>query len=148
MGDIAPDFRLMDHRGREVSLSGLRGRRVLLSFHPLAWTGVCARQMKGLERSHARFRELNTVPLGISVDSAPSKRAWARALGIKRLQLVSDFWPHGGYARQLGLFIEEKGFSSRANVLLDESGRVVWVRVYPIPQLPDIREVFAQLARN
>ena len=148
VGDTAPDFRLKDQKGSEVTLSGLRGKKVLLSFHPLAWTGVCSKQMRALERSFTRFRRLGVVPLGLSVDSVPTKSAWARSLRIKKLRLLSDFWPHGGYAQQLGLFIEEKGFSSRANVLVDEEGRVVWVRVYQIPELPDLKEVFAFLSEK
>lgn len=38
IGDIGPDFTLRDHNSREVKLSELRGKRVQLSFHPLAWT--------------------------------------------------------------------------------------------------------------
>ncbi|MEM4729612.1 MAG: redoxin domain-containing protein [Thermoplasmata archaeon] len=148
LGDTAPDFRLKDQKGNDVTLSGLRGKKVLLSFHPLAWTSVCARQMKMLERNFERFRKLGVVPLGLSVDSVPTKSAWARHMRVRRLRLLSDFWPHGDYARRLGLFIEEKGFSNRANVLLDEEGKVIWMKVYPIPELPDLKEVFAVLKEH
>ncbi|MBU7026505.1 MAG: redoxin domain-containing protein [Theionarchaea archaeon] len=66
-GDKAPDFALKDHKG-EVRLSNLKGKKVLLSFHPLAWTSVCAEQMKSLERNEQAFERLNTVALGVSVD--------------------------------------------------------------------------------
>ena len=39
------------------------------------------------------------------------------------------------------MFLEEKGFSERANVLIDEEGKVIWVKTYDIPELPDIEEV-------
>ena len=45
-GEIAPDFVLKDQNGKDFRLSELRGKRVLLSFHPLAWTEVCAKQMQ------------------------------------------------------------------------------------------------------
>ena len=144
-GDVAPDFRLKDQQKEEVTLSGLRGRRVLLSFHPLAWTGVCAQQMKSLEDTYDRFEELGCLPLGVSVDTIPSKLAWAEDLGIERLSMLSDFWPHGGLAREMGLFREEAGTSMRANVLIDGDGRVAWVKVYEISQLPDVNEVLQQL---
>jgi len=38
VGQTAPDFTLMDHHGGEVSLSGLRGRKVVLWFYPKAST--------------------------------------------------------------------------------------------------------------
>ena len=43
--DMAKDFILDDQDGNEFHLSSLKGKRVLLSFHPLAWTKVCAEQM-------------------------------------------------------------------------------------------------------
>lgn len=141
VGDMAPDFTLKDNRVQDVSLSEYRGKKVLLSWHPLAWTAVCAQQMKSLEDNLAEFEKHNTVPLGMSIDSYPSKNAWAKELGVANVKLLADFWPHGKVAQDYGLFLDEKGFSARANVLIDEAGKVVWVKVYDIPELPDIEEV-------
>ena len=91
IGEMAPDFVLKDQSGQELKLSELRGKRVLLSFHPAAWTGVCAKQMQSLEKNNDTFQSLNTLPLGISTDSVPAKKAWAEHLGIKNVQLLSDF---------------------------------------------------------
>ena len=141
VGEEAPLFLLKDQDKAEHRLEEMRGNKVLLSFHPLAWTGVCAEQMKSLELHWNEFEDLNTRPFGISVDSSPTKLAWAKELGIEKLPLLSDFWPHGGYAEQLGLFKEDAGISQRANVIIDENGKVAWVKVYDIPELPDIQEV-------
>jgi peroxiredoxin len=77
----------------------------------------------------------------MSVDTVPSKKAWAKELGIKNTRLISDFWPHGKIADLYGIFREKEGTSERANIIVDEKGRVVFVRVYPISQLPDIEEI-------
>jgi len=140
-GESAPDFVLKDQDGKEFRLSGLRGKRVLLSFHPLAWTGVCAKQMQSLENNMDVFDSLNTVPVGISVDSVPTKKAWAEQLGIKRVRLLSDFWPHGAVAKLYGLFREKGGVSQRANVVLDENGKIIFLKVYELSELPDIKEI-------
>ena len=145
VGDIAPDFVLKDNRVQDVRLSDYRGKKVLLSWHPLAWTGVCANQMKALEENLAEFEKYNTVPLGMSIDSYPSKNAWAKELGVANVKLLADFWPHGKVAQDYGLFLEEKGFSERANVLIDEEGKVIWVKTYDIPELPDIQEVLTMV---
>jgi len=87
----AKDFNLNDQNGKEIGLSSFKGKKVLLSFHPLAWTKVCGEQMKALEKNMARFEELNTVELGMSVDTVPSKKAWAKELGIKKNKSFSRF---------------------------------------------------------
>jgi peroxiredoxin len=145
VGASAPDFSLKDQHDREVRLSELRGKKVVLGFHPLAWTKVCAEQMLDLERHKAEFDRLGTVALGISVDSVPSKRAWAEALGIEETPLLADFWPHGEVARQFKIFREKDGFSERAVFILDEQGIVRFAKVYPIRELPPIKEVLAAL---
>jgi peroxiredoxin len=143
VGAEAPDFTLKDQDGKEVHLRDLRGKKVLLSFHPLAFTGVCTRQMMALEAGMEELEGLGVVPLGISVDSHPTKKVWAASLGLKRLRILSDFHPKGGAARSLDLYIEDNGIDARANVLLDEQGKVAWTKVYDIPQLPDLGEVIA-----
>jgi len=144
-GTNAKDFNLNDQDGKELLLSSLEGKKVLLSFHPLAWTNLCAQQMKSLEKNLARFEELNTVALGMSVDTVPSKKAWAKEIGIKNTRLLSDFWPHGKVAGLYGIFREKEGVSERANIIIDENGTVVFVKVYPISQLPDIEEIIKVL---
>ena len=110
-------------------------------IRPRRQTGVCAKQMQSLEANKESFDSLNTVAVGLSVDSAPSKKAWADTLGIKNTSLLADFWPHGGVAKLFGLFRERSGISERANVLVNEGGKIVFVKVYPIPELPDINEI-------
>ncbi|MBU7016314.1 MAG: redoxin domain-containing protein [Theionarchaea archaeon] len=143
--DRAPDFALKDQHGEEVRLSDLKGRKVLLSFHPLAWTAICADQMKSLERNAPVLEQLNTVAFGISVDSVPSKKAWAEHLEIVHTGLLSDFWPHGEVAQLYGIFRVGNGFSERANILIDENQKAAFVKVYPLSELPDIREIIQVL---
>jgi peroxiredoxin len=140
-GEMAPDFVLKDHHGKDFKLSELRGKRVLLSFHPLAWTEVCAKQMQSLETNREMLVSLNTIPVGLSVDTVPSKKAWADSLGIKAVPLLSDFWPHGQVASAYGIFRSKNGFSERANIIVDEKSKTVFVKVYEIGQLPDIKEI-------
>ena len=141
IGEKAKDFALKDQNGKEFRLSQFKGKRVLLSFHPLAWTDVCAKQMKSLEENKKVFDSLNTVALGMSVDTVPSKLAWAESLGIKNTPLLSDFWPHGEVAKLYGIFREKNGFSERANIVVDENQKIVFFKVYDIPQLPDMNEI-------
>lgn len=140
-GDAAPDFTLKNQNDKEINLSSLKGKKVLLSFHPLAWTSVCEIQMKTLEIKRKIFEESNTVALGVSVDSVPCKKAWAKHMEIINTDLVSDFWPHGDVAKKYDLFIEKAGISGRANILINEQGKIELVKVYEISEIPDIEEI-------
>jgi len=144
-GETAKNFSIKDQNDKTFDLLEQSGKKVLLSFHPLAWTAVCAGQMKSLEENRAAIGSLNTVAVGISVDSVPCKKAWADHLGITNTSLLCDFWPHGKVAQMYGLFRDANGFSERANVIIDEKQTVVFVKVYPIHSLPDMGEVIAFL---
>jgi peroxiredoxin len=140
-GETAYNFSLKDQDDVTFDLLENAGKRTLLSFHPLAWTGPCAAQMTDLEKNRERLAAENTVPVGISVDSVPCKKAWAEHLGITRTRILADFWPHGKVAIQYGVFRDANGFSERANIIVDEKQQVLWIKVYPVHSVPDIEEV-------
>jgi len=146
-GETAPDFTLRDQDGQEFKLSEQKGKKVLLSFHPLAWTDFCTLQMLSVEVNYKNFASLNTVPVGLSIDAGPTKKAWADDMKLKQLKILSDFWPHGEVAKAYGLFRERYGTSDRANVIIDEKGNVAWVKVYEILYLPDVNEVIDTLKK-
>lgn len=148
VGANAPDFTAKDNKNQDIRLSSYKGKKVLLSWHPLAWTPVCTDQMRALETNLPKFQSLNTVPLGFSVDSQPCKAAWATALQIQQVSLPADFWPHGKIASDYGIFNETKGYSERANIIIDENGKVKWIKVYPSHQLPDLNEIFQVLSNG
>jgi len=148
IGQKAADFTVDDQNEQPFKLSDFKGKKVLLSFHPLAWTSVCAQQMKTLEENKKKFEKNNTIAVGVSVDPAPSKKAWAKELGIKNTRLLSDFWPHGKVAQLYGIFRQEDGVSERANIIIDEDQKISFVKVYPIGQLPDIKEVIRFLEKT
>ena len=148
VGRAATGFTLEDQHRTPVTVSPGDGQRLLLSFHPLAWTVPCAAQMQALEAHQPAFVDLDCVAVGISVDSWISKQAWADEIGVTVTPLLADFWPHGAVARAYGLFREKDGFSERANVVVGRDGRIAFVRVYPIHEVPPIDDVLAFLRRT
>jgi peroxiredoxin len=148
IGDKIPEFELSDHNDQKVNLEEFSGKNVLLSFHPLAWTRVCRLQMEALEEHYEELIENNTIPLGISVDPVPSKKAWAEHLELENLRLLSDFWKHGEFADKLGIFYDSKGVSGRVNILVNDKGEVLWSKVYDIHKEPDIDEVLEAVKDN
>jgi peroxiredoxin len=136
------DFTLKDQNGEKVTISNFKDKKILLSFHPLAWTSICSEQMKDLDKNYDEFLKNNTIPFGISVDPVPSKKVWAEHLNLKNLKILSDFWPHGEISKLYGVFREKDGFSERANILIDEKGEVVFIKIYEMSKLPDLKEIF------
>ena len=147
VGSKAQDFTQADNHDGQVKLTDLKGKNVLQSWRPLAWTSVCTDQMRALEANHDKFEKLNTVALGMSVDPAASKKVWAQVLSIRKTKLLSDFYPHGKVAQEQGIFLDDLGASKRVNIIIDKEGIVRWVKVYDIPQLPDLNEVFEELKK-
>jgi len=145
VGEKAPNFTLEDQNEKLFTLSKFKGKKMLLSFHPAAWTSVCSAQMKSLEANKKAFDSLNTVAVGISVDTQPSKKAWAESLGIKNTSLLCDFWPHGKVSKKYGVFRKKYGTSERANVIVSSDQKIAFFKVYPIGQLPDIKEILDKL---
>ena len=103
--------------------------------------------MRSLEDNLESFEKNNTVAVGISVDSVPSKNAWAVTLGIRNTRLLSDFWLHGNVARLLGIFRENDGISERANIIVDEDQNVKFIKIYEISTLPDIKEIIGEIEK-
>ncbi len=141
VGEIAPDFKLDSHQGGKVKLSSFRGaKNVVVAFHPLAWTPVCANQMRNYESDKAWFDTHDTHVLGLSVDAVPAKVEWAKSLGGISYDLLSDFHPHGAVAEAYGV-ARDGGISERAIFVVDKAGTIVFAKVYDIPTLPDNVEV-------
>jgi peroxiredoxin Q/BCP len=67
-GDNAPDFTLRDQEGNDVSLSGLRGKSVVLYFYPKADTPGCTTQACGVRDHRADYDAAEAVVLGVSPD--------------------------------------------------------------------------------
>ncbi len=124
VGTIAPDFTLRDQYGQLVSLTSFRGRSaVALVFFPLAFTGTCTGELCELRDNLAMFEAAGVVLLGISVDSTATLREFAERERYE-FSLLADFWPHGEVAQRYGAFVPEKGFATRATVLVDAQGVV------------------------
>ncbi len=122
IGTEAPDFELRNQFGETVRLSEFRGvRPVMLVFFPLAFTGVCTGELCELRDNLGMFAEAGTELIALSVDSMATLRVFAEREGYD-FTLLADFWPHGGVAREYGVFLEERGVATRGTFLVDLKG--------------------------
>ncbi len=88
-GEQAPDFTLPDADGNKVSLSALRGQRVIIYFYPAAMTPGCTKQACDFRDSLAALSAAGLTVLGISPDS-PARLAKFRAKEGLNFPLLSD----------------------------------------------------------
>jgi mycoredoxin-dependent peroxiredoxin len=124
VGVPAPDFTLKDQDGRPVTLSGyLNAKDVLLVFFPLAFTGVCQRELDEIQSHLADYVNDGTQTLAISVGPPPTHKIWAKQSGFT-FPVLSDFWPHGDVARAYGVFNGDAGFANRGTFVIDRVGVV------------------------
>ena len=125
VGQVAPDFTLVNQAGDKVTLSEFRGRKVVLVFYPFAFSPLCTSEMCDLRDRRGEFDD-DTVLLGISVDTKYALRVFAEQEGLG-FDLLSDFWPHGAVAQEYGVFLPDAGGkATRATFVIDREGVVRW----------------------
>lgn len=133
-GDTAPDFTLADDRGGELSLSSLRGHKVIVYFYPAAMTPGCTKQACDFSDSLESLRKDGYEVVGISPDK-PQKLARFRERDALTLTLLAD--PDKDVLRAWGAYGEKKLYGKtvegviRSTVVLDEEGTVshAWYNV-------------------
>lgn len=129
-GRQAPDFTLTDHEGRQVRLSDLRGRRVIVYFYPKAFTPGCTSEACDFRDSLASLESLGYTVLGVSGDDPGTLGRFATEYHLP-YRLLSD--PDSATARAWGAWGEKvidgetRIGPLRSTFVLDEDGTVVSV---------------------
>ena len=83
--------------------------------------------MPDLQANLEGFKSADTQVLGVSIDSRFSHENWAGSLGGISYPLLADFHPKGAMASSYGLYLEDKGITDRATVVIDKDGVVQFV---------------------
>lgn len=144
VGDKAPDFKLFDSDKKEVSLSSYKGKNVVLLFFPMAFSGVCTKEMCSMRDDIGSYGNLNAEILGISVDSVFSLGAFKKAEGLN-FTLLSDF--NKNISKEYDALFDNfafdmHGVSKRAAFVIDKDGIIRYAEVMPTPpELPDFDAV-------
>ncbi|HTF80834.1 MAG TPA: peroxiredoxin, partial [Cytophagales bacterium] len=89
VGEVAPDFTGKDQDGREVTLSKLRGKRVILYFYPKDGTPGCTAQAKSLRDRHKDLTKAGYTVLGVSSDDEMSHRIFSKENSLP-FPLIAD----------------------------------------------------------
>ena len=126
-GDPAPDFTLPSDAGDEVSLTDLRGKKVIVYFYPAAMTPGCTTQACDFTDSLESLRGAGYEVLGISPD-APAKLAKFREKDGLTITLLSD--ADRSVMQAYGAFGEKKLYGKtvkgviRSTFVVDQEGKI------------------------
>ncbi len=131
IGDLAPSFTLYSSEKQEVSLSDYKGKKVVVLFFPLAFTGVCTEELCSVRDNIATYQNLNTEVLAISVDSLFSLEQFKKQQNLS-FPLLSDF--NKEVSAAYGALYDEfvlgmKGVSKRSAFVIDEEGKILYAEV-------------------
>ena len=148
IGDKAPDFTLFSSDLKEVKLSDFAGKKVIIHFFPMAFTGVCTTQLCTLRDKFSFYEGLNAQVLGISVDS-PFTLAKFKEENNYQFPLLSDF--NKEVSKAYGAQYEEfafnlKGVAKRSAFVLDADHKIIYAEVLESAgDLPDFAAIDALL---
>jgi glutaredoxin-dependent peroxiredoxin len=132
IGQSAPDFTLhSSNRDVNVTLSELKDKNVLLLFFPLAFTGVCTKELCSVRDNISFYNNSNATVIGISVDSPATLNKFKEDQNIN-FTLLSDFnkdvsTAYGSiYDNFIGWM---KGVSKRSAFIIDKNGLIQYAEV-------------------
>ena len=146
-GSPAPDFELPDQDGNKISLSGYRGRTVVLVFYPADFSRVCTEQLSVYQEVLPQLEEAGARLVGISVDGAFCHKAFQEHQGLT-IPLLADFHPKGEVAKAYGVYSEEYGVAGRALVMVGPDGVVQWSYLSPPLEVPGANLIFDALEQR
>jgi peroxiredoxin (alkyl hydroperoxide reductase subunit C) len=147
-GSRAPDFTLPDQDGNEVSLTDLEGQTSVLVFYPLDFSPACTDQLNVYQEVAPELEARGAKLYGISVDSAFAHKAFRDQIGTS-MPLLADFNPKGAVARDYGVYIEERGHSQRALVMVGPDLTVRWSHQAASPlEIPGANLIFDALLQH
>jgi peroxiredoxin len=149
VGQPAPDFILHDTQKNKVALSDQKGKNVLLLFFPMAFTGVCTKELCSVRDNIAMYNNAGAQVFGISVDSPFTLAKYKEEQGLN-FPLLSDFNKEASeaYGSLYDAFIGwMKGVSKRAAFIIDKEGIVKYAEVLEkASELPDFDAIQSTLA--
>lgn len=144
IGQPAPQFKLVSSALKEVSLADFKGRKVIIHFFPMAFTGTCTGQLCTMRDNFGYYDGLNATILGISVDS-PFTLAKFKEENNYQFHLLSDF--NKEVSTAYDAIYEEfvsglKGVAKRAAFVIDENQNIIYAEVLESAKnLPDFAAI-------
>lgn len=144
VGDKAPNFTLFNSEKKEVSLSDYEGKKLLLLFFPLAFTGVCTTELCSVRDGISFYNDIGCDVLAISVDSLFTLEKFKEEQNLN-FPLLSDF--NKSTADAYGCLYDEfvlgmKNVAKRSAFVIDEEGTIQYAEILESAgDLPDFGKI-------
>jgi len=150
IGDKAPQFQAQmydpnDKQIKDLNLKDLRGKWVVMTFHPGDFTFVCATDVEGFAEKYDEFQDANAEVLAVSTDTVFSHKMWTETSPrVKKVQypLVEDIKKDISSAYG---FLGDDGMTKRGIVIIDPEGTVQYVSVFNDKLGKDVNHVLTAL---
>lgn len=149
VGDKAPQFTLFNTEKKAINSSDFEGKNLLILFFPLAFTGVCTKELCTVRDDIGNYENVTSAVVGISVDSLFVLEKFKADQNIG-FPMLSDF--NKTVANDFGVLYDEfpafemKGVSKRAAFIVDKNGVIQYSEVCPTPgDLPNFEAITAKL---
>jgi peroxiredoxin Q/BCP len=132
VGQTAPTFTLPNQEGKSVSLDTYKGKWVVLYFYPKDMTSGCTKEAHNFQNDLDKYKAVNAVILGVSVDSVDSHKQFCtkdsltfNLLSDEQKKVVKDYGSLGSFGPMV--------IANRNTFLIDPSGKIVkvWTKVDP-----------------
>lgn len=124
VGDMAPDFTVVDNGLQPVTLADGQGKVQLIAVVPSIDTGVCDTMTRKFNQDAASLPE-NVMVYTISVDLPFAQSRWCGNAGIERVKTLSDYQERS-FGLAYGLVIDELKLLARAVYVIDQAGTVAY----------------------
>ena len=147
VGDVAPDFVVLDNNLSTVHFSSFRGKTCIISSVPSLDTPVCDMETRRFNEE-ADHLGADVMILTISMDLPFAQKRWCAAAGVNRVQTLSDH-RDASFGNAYGVFIKELRLLARAVFLIDRKGIVQYIQlVKEVTQEPNYEEVLNALKKS
>jgi peroxiredoxin len=151
VGQKAPEFKLIDIEKNEVTLDSFKGKNLVIFFFPMAWTGVCTKEMCSIQEDYNSYAGLNAQTIGVSVDTLFALKRFGEDNKIS-FPLLSDFNKQA--IKDYGIVHHEFAFgykdvAKRATFVVDKEGVIRHIEILPqlgdFPNMDAIKDVLKGL---
>jgi thiol peroxidase len=127
VGQLAPDFEVIDNDMSSVKLSSFRDKVCIICSVPSLDTSVCDKETRRFNEEAGKLGS-DVAVLTISMDLPFAQKRWCGAAGVENVQTLSDH-RDASFGKAYGVLIKELRLLARAIFVLDKNGTIRYIQI-------------------